>query len=80
MIREVQGGMQLDVRHVAADAIAIAPLIRVEGLAIVAGVALRVVEGGIVVAGIPVSYMAGSASEFSAGKAAALGETQRLKT
>ena len=74
MICEVQGRMQFYVRHMAADAISGLALIGMKRLGVVAGVALRVVEGGIVAARVLVGDVAGGAGELAALKAAALHE------
>src|ERR1700744_3596733 len=72
--------MELDIRHMAADAIRRAPLVCVKSSAVVAGMAFRVVKAGIVPACVLMRDMTRCARQLSDREAAALHQAQRLKT
>jgi len=93
MIGEMQGRVQLDVRHVAADAVSGLALVSMEGhrpfggrcarlgngLGVVAGVAFGVIESRIVTTGVLMRDVTSRASQLAACEAAALHQTQRLE-
>ena len=65
MIGEFKCWMELDVRHVAANAIASSSLIRMESSAVVTAVTLLVIEIRVIAERVAVCRMAGCAGEFS---------------
>jgi hypothetical protein len=72
VIRKLQGRMQLHIGHVASYAISGLPLVRVHALAVVACMALLVIETGVISPRVLVCRMACRARELTTNEAPAL--------
>lgn len=80
MVCKVQCRMQLDIWHMTADAVSCPSAARMKCLAIMAGMAFRIVKIRIVSARVLMRHVARRASQFAARKTPTLHQAQRLKT